>query len=408
MRIIAHGGVVVAAVAVATSSCGPENAADRAYTVRDSAGITIVESVVPAWAEDEGWTLSGDPILDIGVLDGDPVYQLYGVRDVGSWGGVRIVVADGGSEQLRVYDARGGFVHAIGGEGEGPGEFSRLSAALLRPGDTIVALDTRQRRLTAFDGEGALAWSAPLPEGGSFPPTSDGFDDGSFVLDHQGRGVPGVEESPVGQIFETTTFLVRYSADVVPIDTIGEFRATQGAWIPWTNNAPAIDLDIPFGRRLRYATRGAVTYVGEGNGYEIQAFGRDGSLIRIIRRLGVDLRVTDAAVDSFWSVRMTDDPSSGEYYGRLAASTPRPEQRAPYGALLVDSGRHLWVAHHGLDFGPPTVWDVFAAEGQWLGEVTVPEGFQVFEVGEDYVLGVATDDLDVEHVRMYELRRSPS
>jgi len=42
---------------------------------------------------------------------------------------------------------------------------------------------------------------------------------------------------------------------------------------------------------------------------------------------------------------------------------------------------------------------------KWLEKNGFPEGFQVFEIGTDYVLGVATDELDVEHVRMYGLTR---
>ena len=37
--------------------------------------------------------------------------------------------------------------------------------------------------------------------------------------------------------------------------------------------------------------------------------------------------------------------------------------------------------------------------------MTVPEGFRLFEVGDDYVLGVGRDQLDIEHVRMYGLTR---
>jgi len=46
---------------------------------------------------------------------------------------------------------------------------------------------------------------------------------------------------------------------------------------------------------------------------------------------------------------------------------------------------------------------VFDPGGRWLGEMTLPEGFRVFEIGKDYALGVYRDELGIEHVRMYGL-----
>jgi hypothetical protein len=38
-----------------------------------------------------------------------------------------------------------------------------------------------------------------------------------------------------------------------------------------------------------------------------------------------------------------------------------------------------------------------------LGDVTTPADFRITQIGDDFMLGVWRDDLDVEHVRMYEL-----
>lgn len=49
------------------------------------------------------------------------------------------------------------------------------------------------------------------------------------------------------------------------------------------------------------------------------------------------------------------------------------------------------------------MWDVFDPEGRWLGGIAMPVGLEVTEIGEDYILGIWKDDLDVAYVRMYEL-----
>ena len=69
----------------------------------------------------------------------------------------------------------------------------------------------------------------------------------------------------------------------------------------------------------------------------------------------------------------------------------------------MDAAEHLWV----LEYRPPgdatQRWSVFDPDGRWLGVLTAPEGFHMTDVGADYVLGWATDSLDVAYVQMYGL-----
>ncbi len=46
---------------------------------------------------------------------------------------------------------------------------------------------------------------------------------------------------------------------------------------------------------------------------------------------------------------------------------------------------------------------VFGGEGIWLGTVVLPDRFDLYDIGDDYVLGRWQDDLDVVHVQLYEL-----
>ena len=48
-------------------------------------------------------------------------------------------------------------------------------------------------------------------------------------------------------------------------------------------------------------------------------------------------------------------------------------------------------------------WTIFNDTGEMLGNPSLPERFVISEVGDDYVLGVWEDELEIEHVRMYEL-----
>jgi len=404
--------MVVGAVTVVScgTTCGPEGPAAAGYTVRDSASIRIVESFEPAWGEGEGWTLSAEPILEIGVVEGEAVYQFDGVRDVARAPNGNIVVADGGTQEIRIYDPQGRSIRILGGRGEGPGEFRGLASVLWAPADTIVGFDVVQRRANAFAPDGSLAWSTGLDIGGVLGPPGR-FEDGSYAwaTANLGEALSEIQAHP-GEIVRIDAFLLRYSAESGVPDTVASFRGID--YSSWQSPGGSTAFGFPlFGHRTTYTIRGTRAYVGFEDRYEIRTYESDGSLARILRRLDLDLSVTPEVVDSLVEVLLTEDaPDDRQTRTEYILARPVAERRTPYGDIRADPGEHLWVSNHhaGAPFpgvGSPTVWSVFDPEGRWLGDVAGPDHFRMVEVGEDYVLGLATDELDVEHVRIYGLTR---
>jgi hypothetical protein len=82
---------------------------------------------------------------------------------------------------------------------------------------------------------------------------------------------------------------------------------------------------------------------------------------------------------------------------------PHPSTMPSYEAVFLDDAGNLWV--HDFQPTPPTppLWTVFDPEGRMLGSVALPDRFRPTQIGSDFVLGVWSDDLDVQHVRMYRL-----
>jgi hypothetical protein len=77
-----------------------------------------------------------------------------------------------------------------------------------------------------------------------------------------------------------------------------------------------------------------------------------------------------------------------------------------HSALEIDRLGNLWVeTYRAHDYVAPRNWSVFNADGRWLGEVVLTEGLEVYEIGEDYVLGKETDEFDVEYVNVYPIRK---
>ena len=52
---------------------------------------------------------------------------------------------------------------------------------------------------------------------------------------------------------------------------------------------------------------------------------------------------------------------------------------------------------------PTTASRTSQSGGRWLGDIETPPNGRVWDIGNDYVLGVWQDELDVQQVRMYRL-----
>ena len=87
--------------------------------------VPVVDNSQPGWSAREAPTLSAEPVLIIGTRDERP-YQLSRVAGAIRLRDGTIVVADGGSLQLRFFDSAGQFIRGTGQRGDGPGDFRSM------------------------------------------------------------------------------------------------------------------------------------------------------------------------------------------------------------------------------------------------------------------------------------------
>jgi len=102
-----------------------------------------------------GWVVGDEPALTIGTVDASDAFQLNSVGDATRLADGRIVVANGGSNELLVFDVDGNHLDAWAGQGDGPGEFRDLPTVRPWPGDSLIAGDSQQGRASIFDLDGA-------------------------------------------------------------------------------------------------------------------------------------------------------------------------------------------------------------------------------------------------------------
>ncbi|UCF41612.1 MAG: hypothetical protein JSW43_04590, partial [Gemmatimonadota bacterium] len=201
---------------ITLGGCGRDTARQSAI-VRDSAQIQIVEYALGAATDLPAWGLAPEPLLQIGVLEGDPEYQLHRVTGAARLPDGGVVVANGGTHELRFYDAAGRFSHAVGRKGGGPGEFANLSALWTVAGDSLVAWDWGASRMSFFDAAGGFARTVAITivEGRGLPLPVGRFPDGQLLVAAIGFPTPGVNSG----VLQDTAALYRCNALGEPTDS---------------------------------------------------------------------------------------------------------------------------------------------------------------------------------------------
>lgn len=402
--------VVLATLACAgqgdrTSPDGESTALEAA--VRDSADVRIVENPRPPAGSRLDWRIGTEPAVSIGQLEGEDPYLLDRVRGALVLPDGRIVVANGGSNELRVFDEMGRHVAIWGGRGEGPREFTSLSQLHRWPGDSLLALYSQGRRLSVLDSDGNLGRAFALNRGEAFYNVEDVLPGGAILsVDLVGR-----YEVPYG--------LTRLEDHYRIKDAEGEERSSLGSFAgeEWfqvsTGQGSSMGSTIPFGHQVTALAWGALAAVAQNDTYEIRAFDLDGTLTRIVRR-NHDLVVpTPADVEALIESRAAEVPEAErperraqmrEFYG----DRPLPDTYPAFGEVTSDLLDHLWVREYDFpgEETPNPTWTVFDPEGHVLGFMETPAGLSILEIGEDHILGLARDDLGVEYVQLWALERS--
>jgi hypothetical protein len=173
-----------------------------------------------------------------------------------------------------------------------------------------------------------------------------------------------------------------------------------------------MSIDAPFGRETSINVGGSSTFVATGDSDEISVYDQEGTLERLIRRMGEPIFVTPEMIRRDRATR-TDQERGGleksnvePRVRRMIDELPYPDVIPPYGMTVLDSEMNLWVEEFRVTESDPADWSVFDDEGVWLGRVTLPKGLEIYEIGADYILGRSLDELDVERIEVYQLMKS--
>lgn len=365
-------------------------------TVRDSAGIEIVENAAPSRPS----VAVAEVDLTIGVADGDPAYAFGDLVDVAVDRRDRFLVLDQQAYELKIFDRYGRLVVAAGGPGEGPGEFSDGVASLaVGSGDSIYVADYF-RRINVFAPDGESVRSIAMP-----PQVVIGLS----VLDDRtllGRAL-NYYLSPGGS-FETFDGLVRISSSDGSIDTLLTFDYQHPDFgTPASMRSPVL-VGVAFWDRL---VDGSVAWAAlDRDRVFVQQL--SGSVTRIVTFSGWNMRrVTEHERSELVEYVNRGARASGREPRPIAPSMVFPVHLPAITAIRADPDGGFWVQRMGqLAQAEPMglhtetgwlggpLWDVFDLQGRYRGTVRVPPRFRLTRVIAGGAVGIQKDEMDVERV----------
>lgn len=383
--------------------CKPSVPPPAGMTTRDSLGILIVENRAPA-ENRAPWILDTSPVIDIGSQSADPNQEFSGFVIPVLLSDGRIVVANGGTSELRFFGPDGRWMMTVGRRGAGPGEFENLGWLDVGAGDTLRTYDWGLRRLSVFSPEGDFVRPVSLLIGGevSSPRPLGMLSDGRLIA--QSQNAVTIESKPGAGRDTVPLFaldLVRGAAD-----SLGRFPSHEH--LIHTGKGSVSAGSLPFGKDLHVLVHGSMVYVGTADGPEVLVLGTDGKVERVVRWTATPVPVTPADIEAYTKAGSREfGPGQEErrdrYLLRLK-ETPFPKWKPAYAGLLAGPGGSVWVQRYTEpDQSAPVDFEVFDSTGRWLGGVRMPSGFDPARITENGVAGIRKDENDVPQVRVYRL-----
>jgi hypothetical protein len=339
------------------------------------------------------------PALQIGVADGDSAYILFGAWQAFRTTDGRVVVVNGGTRQIRIYDRAGRHVRTLGRQGDGPGEFRMLQQVGLIAADSIAAYDIGNGRITIFAPDGNVARSTTVqPFANTVLPRGFGFTSrGSLLVrtDFDRVFRPGTRR-------DTVQFALVSTVDGVARDTLGRYRGEEAFVL--AGGGAAFRRNVIFGRDVFASARGERLVIGENDDFSFDVYFAGGQTRRTYRQAHTPRRVTRAEVAAM--NRQWLDGLSSQFRSGVEAHIgefPHSETHPAYSALVAGVDGTTWVQHAAVPGSADRRWTVFGADGRPVRHVSATLPLEVFDAGPDYVLGRLRDEYDVERILLFTL-----
>lgn len=370
---------------------------------RDSAGIHVVENLGgPTWADGAGWTMS--EIVRIGSVGGDSDYVFGAISGLAVLSDGRIVVGDGAARELRFFSPNGVHQRTVGRRGSGPGEYNELSGVLVTPGDTLLVPDRRNLRMNRVAPDGTWLESQPV-SAFEWPAGWSGTPNGLLAARVSVASYTLIGTEPVPSPVVSLTERGMIGDTLAWLRPAGFYSTLGGEQFRYYPGAPDFCL---------LEDGGLVT--GHSADYELLRYGATNGLTHVIRLRRERLPITEREQEVFFARLKANlqERNRPQRFPQRKARTVFTETYPAFRGLVCGPRGTIWVQgfkpwtaitpeefdRAGIVHLPPASpdWDVFDANGRYLGVVTTPTNFDIRLFRDGVAYGVWSDDLGVQYV----------
>lgn len=401
------------AVLVATACAGActGDGGETGWTVSvDTVGTTVrVVNAAPSTGAEP--TIVAEEEFRIGTVEGGGPMSFGLIRSVAVLQGGRFAVADGQSEEVRLFDREGQHLRTFGGEGAGPGELRGMQGVYADHEGLLRVAEEGNARLSIFHPDRGLVRSFPLR-----------------LFSYGRRGPWRAAIDSVGRTLVTSAgqygegrfwnMLRIYDPSMTQLDSIPYHDYTDdaqrddlpGAWRITLGNGARTWARVPFYPQPHetLAPTGEFWSSREGSPQlEVARWSPAGdtSLVLFSRRQPDP--VTPAERDSAMAELRAG--FAQRVSGSLNLESSRvPATKPPLHSLSLDDRGRLW-ARLTDPAADTTVYDMFKRDGSYAETVSFP--FRIDRwippiVRGDTVWAVVTDEVEVQYVVRARLRPS--
>lgn len=382
---------------------------------------TVADTISVHTVSGQVWPSDGELVseVSIGVLDGAPEYQFGQVRALAVDSPGNIYVLDGHGPVIRKYGPDGTYMYDVGREGEGPGEYKRPDSGLVfTPDGRLVLRDPGNGRISIYSPDGDYLDSWPVA--GSMNTSN------AMIATRANDVLTPVIKNLGASVMEWQRGLARYHPDGT-VDTLDVPDVDyEEARISGESENSSSSSNVPFTPQQEVAYSPLGYFVtGVSDSYSFELLRPDAPVVRIsrdyepvpvlpdeksIRRK----QITKNFTENFpgWKWNGPDIPDTKPAYrgflvseeGRIWVQISQPSERAMSEADVRAEEQRIEGTVN--PYREPSVFDVFEPTGEYLGQVTTPEGFQTYPrpvIRDMDAWAVVTDDLDVARVHHFHV-----
>jgi hypothetical protein len=412
---------VAAAVATVFAACsGSEGAGAGSWTaVADTTGdtITVRTTAGSVWGE----TTRLVEEVRIGTMDGADEYIIGDPRSIAVGNDGVIYLLDRQVPVVRAYGPDGTHLYDIGRSGGGPGEYESPDAMATLPDGRVIVKDPGNARVAVFSPEGAFLenWR----HGGGFNTSR------RYYVDSAGYSYPMILLNMGTAPWDWLYGLSRTSPSGELLDTLAaptwDYEIAQ---VTGSREGSSSSSQVPFTADVSWTFSPHGYFVGGlSTDYRVDLFRPDAPHLRIERQW-TPVPVQSAEAEERRR-RMTE--RFRRQFGSWRWNGPDiPDTKPPYSDMFADFDGRIWVVlsqeavatmteeeareeerisgRVPLRFREPAAFDVFDAEGRYLGFVRAPASLRTDPeplARGDTVWAVVRDELDVPSIVRFRMVR---